>query len=233
MTDIIQYERDEAVSIIRLDDGKANAVSPQLLQGINEALDLAEKEGGAVALLGRPGRFSAGFDLATLAKGPDAARALVGGGAELLARMLRSPLPIVAGCTGHAMAMGALMLLASDLRIGADGPAKIGLNEVAIKMVLPTFAVKLAQERISRRHLLRATTTAEIYSPSGAVDAGYLDRLVDPDAVEATARSEATRLAALPQRAFAGTKHHLRSAVADDMLAGLAADMDQLAPRSS
>lgn len=230
MTDSVLYEREESVSIIRMDDGKANAVSPGLLRGLTDAFDQAEKDGGAVALIGRPGKLSAGFDLSTFAQGPEATRELVSGGAEFLVRMLRSPLPIVVGCTGHAVAMGALLLLAGDLRIGAAGAAKIGLNEVAIKMILPTFAVKLAQDRLSRRHLLRATTMAEIYDPASAVDAGYLDRLVDADAVESTTLAEAARLAALPRRAFAGTKHHLRAKVADEMLLGLADDMVELTP---
>ena len=229
MTDAVHYERNGAVSIVRLDDGKANAVSPAFLEGVNHALDRAEKDGGAVVLLGRPGRFSAGFDLGTFAKGPEATRELLGGGAELLVRMLQSPLPIVAGCTGHALAMGSLLLLASDLRIGAEGAFKIGLNEVAIKMVLPQFAVKLARERLSKRHLLRSTTMAEIYAPAEAVDAGYLDRVVDADALEATALSEAARLAELPPTAFAGTKRYLRAEVAAEMTAGLADDLGQFA----
>ena len=233
MTDAIRSERERAVSIVRMDDGKANAISMELLAGLNAALDEAEKEGGAVALLGRPGRFSAGFDLATFSKGPEATRDLLGGGAELLVRMLEYPLPIVAGCTGHALAMGSLILLASDLRIGAEGDFKIGLNEVAIKMVLPQFAVKLARERLSKRHLLRATTMAEIYGPSGAVDAGYLDRAVSADALEAAVLSEAARLAELPRSAFAGTKRNLRGEVAADIAAGLADDLGQFAAGSA
>ena len=233
MTETVRYERDGSISIVRLDDGKANAVSFEFLSGVSDALDRAEKDGGAVALLGRPGMFSAGFDLATLAEGPDAVRELVGGGAELLVRMLQCPLPIVAGCTGHALAMGSLILLASDLRIGAEGGYKIGLNEVAIKMVLPMFAVKLARDRLSKRHLQRATTMAEIYGPAEAADAGFLDRVVAADLLEAATTSEARRLAELPRVAFSGTKRSLRADVASDISAGLAADLAQFAPDAS
>ena len=214
MSDIVHYSLEDAVARIALDDGRANAVSPTLIEDLTRAIERAEKEAGAIALIGRPGRFSAGFDLGVLGQGPDAATALVGDGARLLARMMESRLPIVAGCTGHALAMGALLLLGSDLRIGARGDFKIGLNEVAIRMVLPEFAVHLAAHRLSRRHLLRATTQAEIYDPAGACDAGFLDEAVEPEALEAATVAAAARLAELPRGAFAGTKARLHSATA-------------------
>jgi enoyl-CoA hydratase len=111
--------------------------------------------------------------------------------------------------TGHALAAGALMVLACDTRIGIAGStAKIGLNETAIGMALPDFAIELAMARLSKRHLTRAAIQAEIYDHDGAVGAGYLDR-VEADVV-AAARAEAARLAALPAAAYAGTKASLR-----------------------
>ncbi|MCP5055870.1 MAG: crotonase/enoyl-CoA hydratase family protein [bacterium] len=182
--ELLRYELSEEVAILRFDDGKANAISPTALDALNAGLDRAEKEARVVALIGRPGRFSAGFDLSVMRQGPEAAQSLVGGGAELLARMVESPLPIVAGCSGHALAMGALMLLAADQRIGSEGEFKLGLNEVAIGMTLPQFGVELAEERLSRRHLQRSVAQAEIYDPAGATDAGYLDRLVPAEQLE-------------------------------------------------
>ncbi len=221
MSDAITTERRDAVTVLRLDDGKANAVSHDLIAGVSEALDQAAKDGGAVAVLGRPGRFSAGFDLSIMSQGPEAAQGLVGEGAELLVRMLQSPVPIVAGCTGHALAMGALLLLASDYRVGTAGNFKLGLNEVAIKMVLPRFAVLLAQDRLSKRHLLRSANHAEIYDPEGACDAGYLDLVVAPEVLESRTLEEAARLAALPRGAFAGTKEYLRGPLATAITASL------------
>ena len=174
-----------------------------------------------MVLLGRDGRFSGGFDLKTMQAGADPARRLVAGGALLAARLAASPLPIVIGCGGHALAMGALLLLGADVRIGAEGDFKIGLNEVAIGLTLPDFAVEFANERLSKRHLLRATTTAELYAPAEACDAGYLDRVVAPGQLESEAMAEAARLAELPRHAFAGTKQVLRGAMVGRIRAGL------------
>jgi enoyl-CoA hydratase len=225
MSEIVRYTLLGAVARLDLDDGKANVISPHSLAALNDALDRAEKEAGAVVLFGRAGRFSAGFDLGTIQEGPESARRLVAGGALLAARLADSPLPVVVACTGHALAMGALVLLGADVRIAAAGDFKIGLNEVAIQMVLPTFAVELANERLSKRHVLRATTLAEIYDPAGACDAGYVDRVVPAEALEATALAEGARLAELPRRAFAGTKRALRGAMVERIRSGIEQDL--------
>ena len=202
----VTTELRDGLAWVRLDDGKANALSPAVIEALGAALDRAEKEAGAVVLLGRPGRFSAGFDLSVMGSGPEQVRSLVTAGAELLMRLYAFPLPVVAACTGHALAAGSLLLLASDFRVGARGDFKIGLNEVAIGMTLPIFAVELARARLSKRHFDRATAQAEIYAPEAAVDAGFLDRLAAPDAIEEAAASEASRLAALRQPAFRASK---------------------------
>ncbi len=210
MSEIVRFELRDQVALLRFDDGKANAVSHAAIEALHRALDRAEKEAGAAVLLGRPGRFSAGFDLSVMNRGPDAARALVTDGGNLLLRIVESPVPVVAACSGHALAMGALLLLAADLRIGTSGAFKLGLNEVAINLILPQYAIELAQERLSRRHLGRATTFAEVYDPAGALDAGFLDRVVAPEQLEAEALAAAAPLAALPRGPYHATKRKLR-----------------------
>jgi enoyl-CoA hydratase len=209
--EIVRYRREERAAVIEMDDGKVNAISPAMIDALNRALDRAEKEAQAIVLCGRAGRFSGGFDLAVMRGGPDQARALVGGGAELALRLYGFPLPVVIACTGHAIAMGAVLLLSADTRFGAEGAFKIGLNEVAIGLVLPPFAMRLAEARLSKRHLVRATLEAEIYAPSQAVDAGFLDRVASPESLAVEVLAEADRLAGLDATAFRATKVGLRS----------------------
>ena len=225
---ILDYALEDRVAVLRLDDGKANALSHAAIEALDAALDRAEKEAGAVCLLGRAGRLCAGFDLAVMRSGPEPMRRLVTAGAELCLRMAVHPLPIAIGCTGHALAAGALLLLSADARIGARGDFKIGLNEVAIGMSLPAFAYELARERLSKRHLLRAAAQAELYAPDAAVDAGFLDSVCEPEEVAPAALAEARRLAALPQPAFARTKAALRGEMVASLRATLAEDMARL-----
>jgi enoyl-CoA hydratase len=221
----VGYRMEGTVATLRFDDGKANALSPAAIDELRAGLDRAENEAGAVMLAGRPGRFSAGFDLTTMKAGPDAARRMVSGGAELLLRLYESPLPIVTACSGHALAMGAVLLLGSDFRVGISGDFKIGLNEVSIRMTLPVFAVEIARDRLSKRHFQRSVIQAEIYTPEEAVDAGYLDRVVPAERLEEEAMAEAERLAALPRRAFSETKRRARGASVERIRRSLAKDM--------
>lgn len=222
----ITYSLNGQVAELHMDDGKVNAISPGVLGALQEGLDRAEKEAQAILLLGRPGCFSAGFDLKTLGQGTGPARALAGAGAEFLLRLMGSPLPVVAGCTGHALALGALVLLASDRRIGAAGSFKLGLNEVAIGVTLPRFAVELAQERLSQRHRLRVALLAETLDPNEALDAGLLDEVVPPGSLQQEAYDRATRLAELPRPAFQETKRRLRSGCVERARRGLARDFE-------
>ncbi len=234
MSDFVQYELSGDVAILRIDDGKVNAIDPALIGALHSDLDRAEKEAAAVLLTGRPGRFSAGFNLGVLREGgPEAARGLVTAGAELAVRIARQPIPVVIACSGHALAMGAVLLLAADVRIGASGDFKIGFNEVAIGMTTPVFLLEFAHDRLSKRHLHRATVQAEIYSPEAAIDAGFLDRVLAPDDLFAGALEEAQRLAQLPRAAFVGTRGRLCGAMLERVEASLADDMARAFPTAS
>jgi len=207
------------IALIAMDDGKANAVSPTLLEQLNQALDRANREASAVILSGRAGRFSAGFDLSVMGQGGAAMANLVVDGARLAYRLLQSPVPVVIACSGHALAMGGLLLMATDFRIGINGAYKIGLNEVAIGMTMPYFGVELARGRLHTPFFHRAVINAEMFSPAGAVDAGFLDQVVDESALAEAAFAAAQQLTKLNVSAHHLTKLRVREpmlrAVAD------------------
>lgn len=212
------------IALIRMDDGKANAINFEMVAALNEALDKAEAGAKAIVLAGREGRFSGGFDLKAFASlGADGVYKLLDAGAELLLRLYGGPLPVVAACTGHSIAMGVFILNACDTRVGAAGEYKIGANEAVTGMQLPVFAMELSRDRLSPTHLTRAAIQGFIYDPAGAVDAGYLDMLAEPDQVEAKALAVAGQLAQLPGKAYAWNKKSVRKATLDRIRASLGA----------
>ncbi len=214
---IVTLQKLDNVCLITMDDGKANAVSPALLVELNAALDEAQQNKQVVVLAGRPGKFSAGFDLSVMGKGLKDMAELVSGGARLAHRLLSFPYPVVMAGTGHGLAMGAFLLLSGDYRIGIEGAYKIGLNEVAIGMTMPLFGVELARGRIHPTHFTRAVINAEIYSPQGAVVAGYLDELVDESLLVPRALEMAAQLGKLNLAAHAATKLRVREPMLNAM----------------
>lgn len=216
----ITIEQRGRVLVVTMDDGKANALSASVSGELQAAIARAEEDDGigAVVIAGRPGRFSGGFDLAVIQGGdPAAIGAMVSAGGALVARAYGSGVPVVAACTGHAVAAGALLLLGCDHRVGPDSPIKIGLNEVAIGLTLPDWALAMAIERLSRRHLQASVVDARLYDGRGAADAGFLDVAVDPDDVVEVAIEEANTLAELDPRAYAVTVAAMRGPVLERM----------------
>lgn len=230
MSDTIRYDLRDKVALITMDDGKANALSPDVITAITAALARAERDNAAVVLAGREKRLSGGFDLSIMMQGADPARNLVTAGAELMLRLYTFPRPVVVACTGHALAAGAILLLSADIRIGARGDFKIGLNEVAIQLTLPLFALELARDRLSKRYFSQAVTQARIFDPDGAVEAGYLDAVEPPERVVDSALARAATLAALPDQAFRNTKTRERAATVKYIRETLAGDMRAMIP---
>ncbi|MBX3193014.1 MAG: crotonase/enoyl-CoA hydratase family protein [Labilithrix sp.] len=227
-TDFCTYTLEASTAVIRMDDGKANALSNEMIEGLISALARAEKEATAAVLTGRPDRFCAGFDLKVMMSGPDNAVALLRRGADLYMKLYGLPIPLVIACTGHALAGGSLVLLTADRRYGASGPYKIGLNEVAIGLPVPVLAMELARDRLVGTELVRATLLAQIYAPDEAAKIGYLDEVVAADEVLGRAKEEAARLGALSRSAFEASKVRLRGKTIAHITATLDDDMKTL-----
>lgn len=205
---------DDNVLLIRLDDGKANAFTTNGIVELRSHIDAAAADDSIVAVVvaGREQRFSGGFDLGVMrGDNVQAIVDLVADGGELVAHAFDAPVPVVAACTGHAIAAGALLLLGCDIRVGAAGDFKIGLSEVAIGMVLPDWALTIASDRLSKRHVHRCVANARLLNPSEAIDAGFLDEVVEPDQVVDRAIALAAELAALDANAYAGTMAAFRA----------------------
>ncbi|MCA9611988.1 MAG: crotonase/enoyl-CoA hydratase family protein [Myxococcales bacterium] len=219
--------RDD-VAVIRMDDGKANALSPAMLTELSAALDAARESAKAVVLAGRQGRFSAGFDLKIMTSGPDAARELVTTGCETVLRLYEHPQPVVVASTGHAIAGGAVLLLAGDLRLGAQGAYQTQLNEVAIGLPMPLFVSELARERLARERFVQATLLAQPMNPDQAAAVGFLDRVVEEESLLDEAVASAAKLAELPSVAFSVTKRSLREVLVNEVRATLSDDLDRV-----
>jgi len=199
---------EDGIAWITMDDGKVNALSSEMIGEVGEALDAAESAGAVTVLRGREGIFSAGFDLGTFERGLDASVEMVRAGAQLTLRLLAFPRPVLTVCTGHAYPMGAFLMLSADVRLGVAGPWRIGMNEVAIGMTVPKFAVELARHRLTPPGFARITT-APMFAPEEARHLGYLDRVLDADQLDGAVQGEASRLRALDMPSFAATKAHI------------------------
>ena len=208
---LLTHEKLEDISIITLDDGKANAMGPSMIEALNNALDKAQESSRAVLIIGRPGLLSGGFDLSIIKSGDNnAIQAMVNAGARLLMRIYGFSIPVVMATTGHGVALGGFLLLAADYRFGVEGDYKIGLNEVALGMTLPPFAQMLAKSRIPPQYLTNTVINAHIYDPESAQQVGFLDEVTPVESLLQTSINKTKELALLDPSAFKRTKQDFR-----------------------
>jgi len=211
LADILTYEFDDGIATLTMNDGKANAMAPAMSSAINEGLNRAEQEATAVVIRGREDLFCGGFDLKIIRGDDEEAKLRMRqAGMELLERLYLFPKPVVFAVTGHAVAMGALLLFTGDARIGMRGDFKIGLNETAIGLPLPIAGLELARDRLLPTALTDAAINAKLYTPEEAAAIGYLDRAADPYGFEHVVKETAQALSELDSTAFAATKRRVR-----------------------
>ena len=219
MTVSLKSEGD--VSIIQMDDGKVNVFSPDMIENFNNILDQVPTDKGAMMITGREGMFSAGFDLKVMMSSPENAADMVKNGFKLLMRVFTFPRPVVAACSGHAIALGAFLLCSCDHRIGCKGEFKIGANELRNNMIVPTPILELAKFRLIKSHKQRALLNAEMYSIEDAVAPGYLDEVTDHDQLFDLALAKAKDLATLAHPQYLQTKKLDQEDVAAKIYSGI------------
>jgi enoyl-CoA hydratase len=223
MTQRVRYRVEDRVAHIDLDDGKVNVMSAAMLADIRSALDRAEAGADIVVLRSaRPGIFSAGFDLKVFASGDiKGSLEMVKAGAELALRLMLHPLPTIGVMEGHAYPMGTFLLLACDVRLGAQGAHRMGLNEVAIGISPPGFAIELARSRLHPAWLNRTAVLGEMYEPEDALTAGFLDRVVPQDMIDKTLADTVAALRTIHKPSHATAKKRLRRPTAEAMRAAI------------
>ena len=208
MTDqIATLTSDGDVSIITLNDGKANVFSPEMSKAVSSLLDQVPEDKGSLVITGRPGIFSAGFDLKIISSGDsDAVALMVKAGFTLLARIYNFPRPVIAACSGHGVALGAFLLCCADYRIGAKGQFIVQANETRNNMSIPTPILEISKSRIAKTHWYRAILNAEAYPVENAIEPGYLDEVTDAENLMNRAMEVANDLATLGHPHYKITK---------------------------
>lgn len=228
MSELISYHLEDGIATLTLSNGKVNAISPDVIAAFNAALDQAVTDRAVVIITGQPGILSGGYDLKVMTAGPKEAVSLVTAGSTLARRLLAHPFPVIVACPGHAVAKGAFILLSADYRIGVKGPFSIGLNEVQIGMTMHHAGIELARDRLRKSAFHRSVINGEMFDPQGAVDAGFLDKVVAADELQGAALAAARQLKKINMTAHKNTKLKVRKGLLDALDSAIAQDQAHL-----
>jgi enoyl-CoA hydratase/carnithine racemase len=225
---MIQREDHGAVTVLRMQRGKANAFDVELVAALHEHLDaLAEgPDYRAIVLTGTGSIFSAGVDLFRVVRGGKAyVDDFVPAFIRTFTMLFALPSPVIAAINGHAIAGGCVLASACDFRIMVDGEGTIGVPELRVQVPFPTIALEILRFASARAHLQELVYLGRTYLPQEAYERGLIDELVTKDELLPRAIEIAHRLQSIPRETFGLTKNQVRQPTMD-RVQGVAADQD-------
>ena len=220
----------DSIRELRLNRPPANALSPALMDEIRSAVEGAVADGvEAVVLSGRPGMFSAGLDvpyLLTLDRDgiTDAWQRFF----SLLGSLAACPVPIAAALTGHSPAGGAVLSMFCDYRVMAEGPFKIGFNEVQVGIVLPAIFQRAIGRLVGRRQAERIAVAGLMIESAEALSINLVDELLPVEEVVPRAIEWCRFMLALPRNAMLTTRAHARRELIEDFRRVPKSDLEAL-----
>lgn len=222
---MIQTFDHGAIRELRLNRPPVNALSPELISPLLQALEVApQQDKRALVLSGSPGMFSAGLDVPALLKLNRASMdALWCEFYRLLGVLASSPIPIAAAITGHAPAGGTVLALFCDWRVAPEGDWKIGLSEVQVGLPLPPVILSALRRLVGARNAERLAVSGLLMSPREAAALGLVDEVVPSEQVVGHAFKWCEGLLALPRAAMELTRRQARA----DLVGEFARDVDQ------
>ena len=208
-------DRDGELLIITLARGKANPLNAAMVEELITAFGAAASNDvrGVVLASDRPKFFSSGFDVGEVFQyDRDRMAEFFGRFIDLYESILHLPKPVVASVSGHAFAGGAVLALACDARVMADGEFGFALNEVNLGIVVPSGFVRMAIAAVGVRNAREVILEGKTLTPARSLEMGLADEVVRPEAVLERAIARARELAAKPPQAFGAVKQLLLEA---------------------
>jgi Delta3-Delta2-enoyl-CoA isomerase len=209
-------DHDNGIREIQLARPPVNALNLELLRVLRSAIDESVRDGvRGVVLSGAKGLFSAGVDVpALLARDRAGVREYWRELFAVCGTLACAPIPLVAAITGHSPAGGAVLALFCDYRVMAEGPYRIGLNEVQVGLIVPE-AIQLALRRVVGTYRAeRLLVSGAMIEAADALACGFVDELTGVDQVTTRALRWLRELLALPAHAMLATRTLARADLA-------------------
>jgi enoyl-CoA hydratase len=216
---MIDLKTEGGIAVVSVKHGKANALDIELCEGVVKVFaEVARSDARAVVMTGQAQMFSAGVDLVRLnSGGPAYVREFVPWIHRLCEAVFYYPKPVVAAINGHAIAGGAVLACCADRRIMARGGGRIGVTELLVGVPFPALAFEVVRFSVPARYLPEFTLGGATYDSDAALQRGWVDEVVEAEALMPRAMAVAKRLAQISPPAFAETKKQLRLPVTERM----------------
>ena len=216
---MIDLKIDSGIAVVTMMHGKANVLDIEFCEALAKCFDeLRRQDARAVVVTGQGRIFSAGVDLLRVGSGGAAyVREFLPALHRLYDAAFFHPKPVVAAINGHAIAGGCVLACCADRRIMAREGGRIGVTELLVGVPFPALAFEIVRFAVPPRNLAEFTFGGATYDTEDALQRGWVDEVVEPDALLGQATAVAQKLAQLSPPAFAQTKKRLRLPVTERM----------------
>ncbi len=200
---MIAADRQGAVLRLTLDNPPANALSLEVIESLQAALDSARDDDKVrVIVIAAAGKlFSAGHDLKQMSahrSDPDRGEGYFERTFALCSRLMQSvvehPRPVIAEVDGIATAAGCQLVASCDLAVASEH-AKFGVNGIDVGLFCSTPAVALTRN-IGRKRAMEMLLTGEMIDAGTALEFGLVNRVVSAEELRETVNALAATIAA-------------------------------------
>lgn len=218
MSDLVRYERDEAVVLITINRPEAmNAFTTQLSHELQLALERAHADAAVrvVVLTGEGRSFSAGADLKSGFEGRPVFGKLQYEYRPVISAIATMPQPVIAAIPGSAAGIGMSVALSCDLVIMAENAFL--LSPFTTISLVPDGGLNwLLVRQLGYRRAYQLSIEAERIDARRAVEWGLANRAVPAEELQAAALDWAKSLAMRAPLSLAATKKAMRHAIDND-----------------
>jgi enoyl-CoA hydratase/carnithine racemase len=214
MSEYISVSDAESIRLIRMNrPDKKNALTSDMYEAMTQALDSANGNDAirCIVIAGIPGAFSAGNDLQEFLALATSADGLARPVRNFLPALVNCQKPMVAAVSGLAVGVGTTMLLHCDFVV-ASSDARFSTPFTSLGLVPEAASSLLAPRVMGHARAFALLVMGRPLDAAQAREAGLVNLVVAPDAVDAEAMKAAREIAALPPGAVAASRALLRGA---------------------
>jgi len=215
----LKIEKKENFAIVRLDNGKVNAINTALLEDLKttfSALANDDKVRGLI-LSGKPHAFSAGLDVMGLATmNEEQMIEFWISYMEVMQMLVTFPKPLVSAITGYAPAGATILVLCTDYRVMGKGAKHVlGMHEFKMQMQIPEMLCDVYAYHLGELKAWKYIQQARLFNSDEALAAGLVDESVEVEVVLERAEKHLKKQIEVYHKVFQMSKKIFRRKLVD------------------
>jgi len=184
-SDLIQYETDNGIAVLTLNDPPANTYTHEMMLALDSAILRARMDEGVqvIVITGNGEKFfCAGANINMLQSvTPTFKYYFCLHANETLSRFEQTPKLVIAAINGHCVGGGLEVAMAADVRVARRGAGKLGLPEVSLGVLPGTGGTQRLLRIVGKSKAIELMATAELFPFERGLELGLVNQIFDAE----------------------------------------------------